>query len=165
MKFGVGIPRKLTGAELAVRVVQIASLLPSLYILSASGYRGLFAQGGVLAALFDLGLSILPRWEALGLSALYRLTSRETVFYFTMLAFALAWGLVSRPLLGEKRGVAGRKLLAALIAADLVLRLLPFRFNLAFGAPMAAVGFTLRLACLILVVLDLRSHRRTQKEG
>jgi len=160
MKFGVGIRKKLTGADLAVRVVQIASLLPVLYCLAASGYRGLFAQRGVFAVLFDLGMSVLPRWEALGLSALYRLTSSEMVFTFTMLGLALAWGLLSRPLLGERRGVAGRKLLAGLIAADLVLRLLPLRYNLAFGSAMAVVGFAARLICLVLVVLDLLAHRR-----
>jgi hypothetical protein len=164
MKFGVGLRRKLTGAELSVRVMQAASLLPCLYVLSASGYRGIFAQPGVFSSLFDLGVSLLPRWEALGLSTLYRLTSSELAFYFVMLALALIWGLVSRPLLGERHGVAGRKLYAALIAADLLVRLIPLPFNLTFGRPMAAVGFAVRLVCLVLVVLDLLAHRRAQKE-
>lgn len=164
MKFGVGIRKKLTGAELSVRVLQLSSLLPCLYVLAASGYRGMFAQRGVFSFLFDLGISLLPRWEALALSALYRLTSGEILFYFAMLALALIWGLASRPLLGERHGVAGRKLYAALIAADLLVRLIPLPFNLTFGRPMAAVGFAVRLVCLVLVVLDLLAHRRAQKE-
>ena len=163
MKFGVGIRRKLTGAELSVRITQLASLLPCLFILSVSGYRGLFAQRGFIPALFDLGLSLLPRWEALGLSLLYRLTSSELAFYFSMLAIALILGLVSRPLLGEKLGVAGRKVYAALIAADLILRLIPARFNLAFGLPMSIAGFAVRLNCLVLVILDLTAHNRAEK--
>ena len=160
MKFGVGIRNKLTGAELTVRVVQIASLLPGLYLLAASGYRGLFAQDGMFGLLFRLGMSLLPRWEAWALSVLYRLTSGELVFYFTMLGLALAWGLLSRPLLGPQRGVVGRTILAGLIAADLVLRLLPLSCNAAFGLPMAVIGFCTRFVCLVLVLLDLRAHCR-----
>ena len=161
MKFGIAIRRQLTGGELAVRIYQIASLLPCLYVLSASGYRGIFARYGVFSVLFDLGVSALPRWEALALSALYRLTSGELYFYFTMLALALVWGLVSRPALGERTGVTIRRIWAGLIAADLVFRLIPLRCNLVLGLPMAAAGFAVRLACLALILLDLRAHRRS----
>lgn len=160
MKFGVGIRKKLTGAELSVRIYQAASLLPCLYVLSASGYRGIFAQRGLFSLLFDLGISTLPRWESLTLSTLYRLSSSELAVYFTALALALIWGMASRRLLGEKTGVTVRWVYAGLILLDLVLRLLPLRFNGVFGLPMAAAGFMVRLICLALVLLDLRAHRR-----
>ena len=37
MKFGIDIRGKLTGADLAVRIVQIAAGLPMLYLIILSG--------------------------------------------------------------------------------------------------------------------------------
>ena len=52
-----------------------------------------------------------------------------------------------------------RRTLVALLAFDLVLRLLPFWFNLAFGLPAAIIGWLCRAACLAFVVLDLRAAK------
>lgn len=160
MTFGIGIRNRTTGAQASVEVLQIASVLPALYVFAASGYRGLFLQEGLFSRLFALGVSVLPRVEAVAMSFLYRKTSSEMIFYFALLAVALAVGLVTRRLFGEETGVIARKVYAGLIIADLVIRLLPLPCNGAFGLPMAAIGFAVRLACLVLVLLDLRACRR-----
>ena len=47
--------------------------------------------------------------------------------------------------------------LAALIAADLIVRLLPLGFAQAFGLPCEIIAFILRAASLVLVILDLKA--------
>ena len=44
MKFGIDIRGKLTGADLAVRIVQIASALPMLYLVILSGMLSLLTR-------------------------------------------------------------------------------------------------------------------------
>ena len=161
MKFGVNIRGKLTGAELAVRVYQIAALLPLGYMLLASGYPYLLTKNGLFSVLFDLGLASLPRAEALGLSLLYRRSASELAVYFTMLALALTVGLLANALLkgGEKKPRVSRAVWASLIALDLVFRFIPLPFA---ELPLYAriVGFALRLGCLALILLDLRAAKR-----
>ncbi len=164
MKFGIGIRKALSGAGLYVMIFQIASLLPAVYIVIASGYMGIFAKTGVFSVLFDLGASAIPRWEALCVSLLYRLTSSEVAVHFALLGGALAFGFAAAALLrGEYRTArVSRIVFAALICADLILRLLPFHFNIAFGWPAAAVGVAVRLFCLALLLLDLRADRKNR---
>ena len=161
MKFGVNLRKGLTGAEFGVRVFQIVSLLPLLYILAVAVSPAVITKRSLLSFLFDLGVSAIPRAEALALSALYRASASEVAVYFAILLTALAAGLAAGRLLKgkHKTAVTARKICAALIAADLVLRLLPLRFNKGFGLPAAALGFALQLGCLILIVLDLRADK------
>ena len=163
VRFGVALRGALSGAELSVRFLQGAVLPPVLFLLLVSAYPPAMLHRGVAAALFELGLSALPRWELLLLSLLYRLSGSEIALTFALLVPALAFGLIAGRLLGDKRtGAAARKVYTALVIADLVLRLLPFRFNLAFGLPFAAAGFLLRAGCLVLILLDLRAERRAR---
>ena len=160
LRFGVGLRGTLSCAELAVRFLQGAALPPALFILLVSAYPPAMLHRGIAAVLFELGLSALPRWELLLLSLSYRLSGSEIAVTFALLVPALIFGLIAGRLLRSKRSaVAARKVYAALILADLVLRLLPFRFNLAFGWPFAVAGFLLRLGCLLLVLLDLRAAK------
>ena len=96
MKFGVDLRRERTGADLAVLVFQIASLLPVCYVLIASGYPSIVTQRGLFSVLFGLGCSAIPRAEAFALSALYRLTTSEIVFSLLLLAIALLFGVVMK---------------------------------------------------------------------
>ena len=163
VRFGVALRGALSGAELSVRFLQGAVLPPVLFLLLVSAYPPAMLHRGVAAALFELGLSALPRWELLLLSLSYRLSGSEIALTFALLVPALAFGLIAGRLLRSKRSaVTARKVYAALILADLVLRLLPFRFNLAFGLPFAAAGFLLRAGCLVLILLDLRAERRAR---
>ena len=67
MKFGIDIRGKLTGADLAVRIVQIAAALPMLYFVILSGWLSLLTQDTPLTYLFSLGVCAVPRAVALGL--------------------------------------------------------------------------------------------------
>ena len=162
MKFGINIRKKITGAELSVRVFQILSVLPVLYIVVSSAYMALLTTKGVLGALFEYGLAALPRSLAFGLSVIYRKTGHEALLVAVLLAAALLMGYGGGALLRAKRPTARvvRWVYAALIAADLILRLLPLQMNRVFSLPAAIVGFVLRLACIALILLDLRADRK-----
>ena len=159
MKFGIDIRGRLTGADLAVRIVQIAAALPMLYFVILSGWLSLLTQDTPLTYLFSLGVCAIPRAVALGLSALYRHTGGEALFSMLLVAAALLFGVVMNRLLHSERGRMTRIILAALIAIDLVLRLLPLGFTKAFGLPCEIIAFALRAASLILILLDLRAGK------
>ena len=163
LRFGVGLRGALSGAELSVRFMQGAVLPPAFFILLVSAYPPAMLHRGVAAVLFELGLSALPRWWLLLLSLLYRLSGSEVLLAFALLIPALAFGLAAGRLLrGGKSASAARKVYGALLLAELLFRLLPFRFNLAFGLPFAILGFLLRLGCLALVWLDLRADKKAR---
>ena len=159
--FGIDIRKKLNGSDLYVKTFQIATMLPVLYLITASGYLGLFAKGGPRAWLFELGMSALPRWMVLGLSYLYRATSSEVIALFAMLVIALFLGLFSNKIFreDEARGIMARKVFMVLIALDLVLRVLPFGFNMAFGLPFEVIGFAVRLLSVAALYMDIKAHK------
>ncbi len=170
MTFGVNLRKQRTGADVCVLIFQLSALLAVPYVFVASGYLYLVTYRSVLAALFDLGLSALPRWETLAVSWIYRQSSSEVIAYFVMLIAALASGLLAKRFLqgSHETGVRIRIIESALIALDLIARLLPFHFNAAYGTVCAVLGFAVRLACLALLILDLRADRRArsgEKEG
>jgi hypothetical protein len=157
MKFGINIRKKITGAELSVRLFQLLSVLPVLYIAVTSAYLALVTEKGVLQALCEYGTAALPRAEAFLLSLLYRKTGHEVLVAFVLLAAALIMGFGGGAVLRAKHDTAraARWVYAALIAADLILRLLPLQMNRVFSLPAAVVGFAVRLACIVLILLDL----------
>ena len=157
MKFGIDIRGRLTGADLAVRIVQIAAGLPMLYLIILSGMPSLLTQETPVTYLFSLGVCAVPRVVALGLSALYRQTGGEVLFSMLLVAAALAFGVVMNRLLHSERGRTTRVVLAVLIAIDLILCLLPLGFAKAFGLPVEILAFALRAVSLVLVILDLRA--------
>ena len=163
MKFGLNDRKSLTGTGLYVKVFQVVSILPLLYVFTATGYMGLFSKTGVLSVLFDLGISSLPRAEALFLSYLYRLTSSEVVIYFMLIAIALIAGIAFNKLSikDEKTGINIRKAALVLISIDLILRIIPLEFNRTFGTVSLVFGFIIRLICLILIIMDLKSAKNT----
>ena len=160
MKFGIDIRGKLTGADLAVRIVQIAAGLPMLYLIILSGMPALLTQKTPVTVLFSLGVCAVPRAVALGLSALYRQTGGEVLFSMLLAAAALVFGVVMNRLLHSERGRTTRVVLAVLIAIDLILRLLPLGFTKAFGLPCEILAFALCAVSLVLVLLDLRAGRK-----
>ena len=117
MKFGIDIRGKLTGADLAVRIVQIAAGLPMLYLIILSGMPALLTQKSPVTVLFSLGVCAIPRAVALSLSALYRHTGGEVLFSMLLVAAALAYGVVMNRLLHSERGRVTRIVLAVLILA------------------------------------------------
>ena len=159
MKFGVSVRNRLTGADLAVRVYQVISILPVLYLLVAAGYPALFASRNLFSFLFDLGVSALPRAEALCAAFVYRMTASEIVFSMAFLVLALAVGLIANRVLHGERARIARMVYAALIGADLLIRLIPLHVSGVFGMPVTILAFLIRLGCLALILLDLRAER------
>ena len=159
IKFGINPVKKVTGAELYVSIMQRISVLPVIFIFLASGYPAVMTRNGFAAFLFNMGISCLPRIEAFALSFIFRNTLKEVIVSASLPIIALIFGLVAKKLLrGEHRTArTARYVFAALIAADLILRLLPFRFNIIFGIAPSIIGFIVRLGCLALVLLDLRA--------
>ena len=160
MKFGIDIRGRLTGADLAVRIVQIAAALPMLYLVILSGWLSLLTQDTPITYLFSLGLCAVPRAVALGLSALSRHTGGEVLCSMLLVAAALFYGVVLNRLLLSERGRTTRVVLAVLIGIDLILRLLPLGFTRAFGLPCEIIAFAFRAVSLILVLLDLRADKK-----
>lgn len=160
IEIGINKRRKLTGADLYVRIFQICSLLPLPYIFVATAHSAILGTRNPLSILFDLGMCMIPRAEAFGLSYIYRITYSETAVYFVLPVLALVLGVIAdRMLRGDlKASVNFHKTLAVLICLDLVIRIVPVRANLAFGIPAAIAGFAVRAACLYLVICDLKAE-------
>ncbi|MBE6018999.1 MAG: hypothetical protein E7230_01475 [Clostridiales bacterium] len=160
VEFGIDIRRKLTGADLYVRVFQICSLLPLPYMFVATAHPAILSTRNLFSILFDTGISALPRIEAFALSGLYRMTSSEVAVYFVILAAALALGVTAGHVLrgDPERSIRFHKAIAALLALDLVIRVIPVRASIAFGIPAAVCGFAVRAVCLYLVIKDLRTE-------
>ena len=167
IEFGIDIRRKLTGADLYVRILQICSLLPLPYIFLARPHPLVLGSRNLLSVLFDTGICALPRIEAYALSFLYRQTLSEVAVYFVILAIALALGFVADRLLrgDPEASVRFHKVVSVLIALDLVIRVIPIKANLAFGLPYAAIGLAVRAICLYLVIRDLKAadKQKTQE--
>ena len=164
VEFGIDIRRKLTGADLYVRIFQICSLLPLPYIFIASAHPPVLSTRNLFSVLFDTGMSTIPRAEAYMLSYLYRQTSSEVAVYFVMLVAALALGVIAgRVLRGNPdASIRFHKIVAALIAVDLVIRIIPIKANITFGILPAAIGIAVRAACLYLVLRDLKEERKSR---
>ena len=150
-----------SGAAFYVLAFQIASLLPLPLMLFASDSSFVLSKKGILQFLFETGISSLPRAEALGLSTLYRVTSGEIWVYFAVALAALVLGLAAKKLFPrEGKSVAARIVFAALVAADLTVRLIPFSFNRVFDTVPNAIGFVVRLASLAALVYDIVKIKR-----
>lgn len=162
--FGIDIRKKLNGSDLYVKTFQLASILPVFYLFMASGYMGIFSKRTVFSVLFDLGVSVIPRAEALALSYIYRMTDNEIIMVFIMMVIGLILGLLSGIIFreNEKRGIAARKVFIILIAIDLVIRLLPMKFNLALGWPAAVIGFIIRAVFIVLLYMDIRAAKNNE---
>ena len=81
-----------------------------------------------------------------------------------MMIIGLILGLLSNKIFreDEKRGIAARKVFIVLIAIDLVVRLLPMKFNPAFGLPMAAIGFIIRAGFIALLYMDIKAAKNNE---
>ena len=166
MKFGFGSKKALSGAELYVRIFQLSSLLPLVYIFIAAGSLSVVTKKGVLSFLFDLGVSLLPRWESMGLSLLYHKTGRELAVYFVTLGVALAFGLAAKKIFcgGAKKAFVSRIVFLVIIGADLILRLVPFGFIGSFGVVVTVIAFAVRVVCFVLILLDIIAEKKKKEE-
>ncbi len=146
-----------TGAGVYLTAFQASSLIAPLFIIGISFFPDLLLLRGFASFICEFGICVLPRWEALLLSLLYRATSGEIVVALVILSAALAAGLIIGRLIRgkEKTARVARILLACLIAGDLIFRLLPLHASRVFGLPAEICAFVFRAGCLALVVWDL----------
>jgi len=160
VRFGLDNRKYMTGADLYIKIFQISSLLAAGFILLSAVFPPAMTNRNIFTALFSLGLISLPKCEALFLSYLYRLTANETAVYFALLIIALAAGLLLKKLLQADKKAARtiRIALAALIAADLLFRLIPAGNMMIFGLSANISGFIIRLFCLCLLIKDLKAQ-------
>ena len=167
MSFGIIKKKRITGADLFVAIMQICAVFPVLYLVYVPGYMPLLKNRGVLTCVFDLGCSALPRIETFLISLVYRLTLNEIVVAFIFPAAALALGIIMNRLLRERYETARRTrlVLIALVALDIVLRLLPLNINRVFPQTIDIVAFAVRLGCLALIILDLVFDAKERKAG
>ncbi len=164
MKFGIDLRKKMTGADIAVIIFQVVSLLPAFYVFVAPGYMAILSKRNILSVLFDFGICALPRWEALLLSFGYRLSSSEMLPYFFALFIALFLGIAAKRCLrgNVKLSVALHCVFSALIVIDLIIRVLPFGFNSQFAFAYALAAVAVRLVCLLLLAGDLIAYKRSK---
>ena len=167
MKFGIDVRNRISGSDIAVFIFQAVSILPAIYVFTASGYIALLSKRNILTVLFDFGICALPRWESYLLSLGYRLSSSELVPYFASLFIALFLGIaVKRYSRGYiKLSLVSHCVFSALIIADLVVRLLPLSINGAFTLPVSAAAFAVRVICLVLIILDIVFYKRNSHIG
>ena len=160
MRFSCSERRALTGATLSLRVLELAALLPPLYVLGAVGYPALIGSDGPFSFLCRIGFALLPRVWLCGLAWLYKLTASEVLLCFAVLIPALLLSLGADALLRRRLPDArrARVTFAVLLALELVLRLLPLDINRAFGAGAAIAAIVVLAGCLALTLLDLLSR-------
>ena len=160
MSFGFD-RKKLTGATLALRILELSSMLLPLYVMAAVGYPRLLTVESVISFLCRLGASLIPRVWLLGLGWLYKLTAKELLVCFALLIPALLIGIGTDNLLRARAETARRARigLAAFLALEIVLHLLPLRLNGVFGTSANLIAAAVLALCLALTLLDLRAEK------
>ena len=160
MSFGFD-RKKLTGATLALRILELSSMLLPLYVMVAVGYPRLLTVESVFSFLCRLGASLIPRVWLLGLGWLYKLTAKELLVCFALLIPALLIGIGTDNLLRARAETARRARigLAAFLALEIVLHLLPLRLNGVFGTSANLIAAAVLALCLALTLLDLRAEK------
>ena len=157
-------PGVKTGADIYVLVFQSISVIFPLFVIATALYPDMLFLGGVVSFIWNFGICALPRVETVPLSLLYRLTSGETVVALAVLAVAIAFAVIAKRLFSEeKTAFASRVTVVCLIAADLIVRLLPLHSSRVFGLPEEICAFVFRLVCLGLVAGDLVAEIRKRK--
>ena len=160
MSFGFD-RKKLTGATLALRILELSSMLLPLYVMAAVGYPRLLTVESVFSFLCRLGASLIPRAWLLGLGWLYKLTAKEILVCFALLLPALLIAVGADRLLRARAETARRARigLAAFLTLELALHLLPLGINGVFGAAENLIAAAVLALCLALTLLDLRAEK------
>ena len=154
----------LSGSLIYTRVFQVSCLLPLVYIFAVSGSGRIITEKGILSFLFDLGVSLLPRWLSLGLSCIYRLLGNEVILYFLLALIALAFGFIAKPLFSGRKSGAVRIIFLVLICADLILRFVPLGFRPSFGLTVTVISFAVRAVCAGLLLFDIITAKKKPAE-
>ena len=166
VRFGIDVRGQYTGADLYVHIFQICSLLPLPYLYISMVHPAIYSTRNIASALFDIGMSALPRAEAFALSFLYHETISEEKVFFIILIIAIALGFAAdRALRGyPELSMRLHKLFEVLIGLDLAIRIVPVRANYAFGIPAAIIGWAIRALCLALLIKDMKAYQKQKAE-
>ncbi len=158
--------KKFLPTRVYVILFQIISLLPLPYIMLSTSSHSIYDGKGIFGVLCSLGISSLPRAEALGISCVYRLVLSELAVYFMLLVAALILGVAVKKLISVSDKCAKITLtaLSVLIFADIIIRFIPFRFNKIYGPVFWAVSVLIRAVFLILVLSDLLKLMKKAKD-
>ncbi len=154
----------LTGSLIYTRIFQVSCLLPLVYIFAVSGSGQIITEKGILSFIFDLGVSLLPRWFSLGLSYIYRLSGNEVVLFFLLAFTALIFGFLAKSLFSGRKKGAVRIVFIALVCADLVLRFVPLGFRPSFGLTVTVISFAVRAVCAGLLLFDIITAKKKPAE-
>ncbi|MBQ7247847.1 MAG: hypothetical protein IJS22_07145 [Lachnospiraceae bacterium] len=146
--------KSISGGRAYIAAMQIAAMLPLVYVLIAAGSYSIFTRENAASVLFDLGMTSLPVWSVMLLSLIYHLSLSELAVYFALSIGALIFGPVMKRLLSGRRARIVRYVLMALIAADLAARFLPLRAVRVWPLWAVIAGASVRLACLILLFAE-----------
>ncbi len=160
MKYRIG-NYEFRGYMLYLYFLQIAAMLPLLYILNATGSNILYMKRGITAILYEIGTACLPRILTYGLSWLYRFSMSEVALYFGFAFFALIYGILVTQLVKKGNGIL--KAAAVLVGIDLVLRLLPLHFNKVFPLYLTLIGLLVRGVSLFLLVREIKEEKTTKE--
>ena len=166
MRYGKYLTKKLSCSDIYLVILRVLAMLASLYLIIAPGKMSVLTSRGVLSYLFDLGMESMPKALEYGLAQLYVFSRSEIAVCLVMLAFVLAFALAAGSLLHGRRPTAKwtRIVLALLVFADLIVRLLPLHINKAFGPAASIPAFVIRLVCLALILVDLIYESRRKKQ-
>ena len=151
------IIKKTSPLVIYASLVQIASLLPMIYLLVGAGASVIYTHRNLFSVLFELGAACLSRAEVYLASLFYRSSGNELFLLFGLLIIALIFGLVIKKLStgSEKARKITGVVFAVWCVIDIVIRFLPLRVNTAQTMPFRIVGIVFRLVCLALCAMSL----------
>ena len=147
--------KKLLGFDGYRILLQVSALLTVPLMIGEAINPALY----VTAPVFNTAISAMPRALTILCAKLYTSTQNELMFPIVAVLFAVLLSVAWQHLPKKYRRI-GLAVIAACIAADLVVRLLPFWFNDILPSTYNVIGFAVRALSLVLVILGLVFNKK-----
>ena len=147
--------KKLLGFDGYRILLQVSALLTVPLMIGEAITPALY----VTAPVFNTAISAMPRALTILCAKLYTSTQNELMFPIVAVLFAVLLSVAWQHLPKKYRRI-GLAVIAACIAADLVIRLLPFWFNDILPSTYNVIGFAVRALSLVLVILGLVFNKK-----
>ena len=147
--------KKLLGFDGYRILLQVSALLTVPLMIGEAIHPALY----VTAPVFNTAISAMPRALTILCAKLYTSTQNELMFPIVAVLFAVLLSVAWQHLPKKYRRI-GLAVIAACIAADLVIRLLPFWFNDILPSTYNVIGFAVRALSLVLVILGLVFNKK-----
>ena len=146
--------------KLYIHIEQGILLIPLLYILTVSGSNYQVTEYNFITFAFEAGLSLIPRIALLFTSFVYRTSRNEVITYFFLAVLSLVLGILASKTILHKRNQKKiyHQIVIAFLCMDLLLRLLPMRFNRIFDLRIEIFSFLFRVFLLYLMVKEERNR-------